>query len=59
MLVLPAPASCSCLLPSSAAHKVHNLYPIIFLEHSRGPISSTHHVLIEFDCYSFGCEVEL
>lgn len=53
------PAYCSCLVPFSPAHKVHNLYPIIFLQHSRGPVSATHHILIEFDCYSLGCEVEL
>ena len=53
----------SCLLPPayclSPAHEVHNLYPVVFLQHSRGPVSATHYVLIEFDCYSLGCEVEL
>jgi len=58
-LIIPA----GCLLPTaywfSPAHKVHNLYLIIFLQHGRGPISTSHHVLIELDCYSLGCEVEL
>ena len=51
---LPPTADCF-----STANEVHNFYPIIFPQHGGGPVSATYYVLIEFDCYSLGREVEL
>jgi hypothetical protein len=57
-LLPTATADCSCL-PISPANEVNNFHAIIFLQHSLRPITSPHDVLIQFDGYSLGCEVQI